>query len=277
MEDTSSRYVDLKTGSIIETQASGSLSSVGDSIGVVAKKTAKQISNELISDLSQYFSKYPRKIIDGAGNIAILDFEGDDIAADDLISRIGDKVKLIERNQLEKILKEQKLTLSGFLENLGTDVVGKIKGVDFLIMGSYNGDVYASRIVDVKTAMVLYGEVAENKEELAEEIMKDLIPSKINNSQINNVQNNNTTEGKYSSNPEVDKMIEKVYNNSGCIDYEKKISMLEEVVKLDPYAKSPPNTNNIYLKLRGLYLCRNPPDYESANKILEEGLKIYPK
>jgi len=52
---------------------------------------------------------------------------------------VASRFTIIERSQFEKLLSEQKLTLSGLLED-NTAAVGKLKGVDAIIVGSATVD-----------------------------------------------------------------------------------------------------------------------------------------
>jgi curli biogenesis system outer membrane secretion channel CsgG len=79
------------------------------------------------------------------------------------------KVVIIERSQLEKILNEHKLTLSGVLKNPDFELLGKVLPVDALVMGNVSSFhqwwagvnwgatvAYSGRIVNIHTGEVLF-------------------------------------------------------------------------------------------------------------------------
>jgi len=71
----------------------------------------------------------------------------------------GDTIILIERNQISKVLEEQKIYLSGMTEQSAVEKVGKVLGVKILITGdiSIEGDAYAvnARAVSTETGKIL--------------------------------------------------------------------------------------------------------------------------
>lgn len=68
------------------------------------------------------------------------------------------KLVVIERNQIKQLLSEQAFQKSGFTDDKNSVEIGKILGVDKLIIGSYqvfSGNISVnSRIVDIKTAVI---------------------------------------------------------------------------------------------------------------------------
>lgn len=87
---------------------------------------------------------WPLQAKEGPINIAVLPFENvSNVQAEDIGNRLAALIEaglvqqkrfnIIERSQLEKILKEQGLSMSGFAE--GSIEPGKIKGVDAVLLG----------------------------------------------------------------------------------------------------------------------------------------------
>lgn len=68
------------------------------------------------------------------------------------------KFVVIERNQIKQLLTEQSFQKSGYVDEKSSVEIGKILGVDKLIVGSYqvfSGNISVnSRIVDIKTAII---------------------------------------------------------------------------------------------------------------------------
>ncbi len=87
---------------------------------------------------------------------------------------------VIEREQLEKVLKEQALGLSGIIDPASAKEVGKILGVEAMLCGTISefGDFYSitARIIDVETAQILTSAVTDIKRDLlTKEITKYMI------------------------------------------------------------------------------------------------------
>ncbi len=87
---------------------------------------------------------------------------------------------LIERQQLEKILEEQKLGLSGLIDADSAKQVGQLLGAEAIVMGSVSeiGQYYSinSRVVDVESAEVLASASVDIKrEDLTKEIIKFMV------------------------------------------------------------------------------------------------------
>lgn len=113
-------------------------------------------------------------LTDGPLSLAVLDFrvigEGVDPAAGEALAAViraalvrGDRVRVIEREELAAILKEQDLQLTDIVDPATAVEVGRVAGVDRLVLGSVAGlgktYTVTSRVVDVAT-----GEAAEAEE-----------------------------------------------------------------------------------------------------------------
>lgn len=95
--------------------------------------------------------------------------------ADTLVATIGkiSELRLIETNELNKLLKAMKLSLSGLVDEETTIKAGRIIGAKFLIMGSYQivADklMVSYRMVETETGKILFSESVEgNSEEILE-------------------------------------------------------------------------------------------------------------
>jgi len=101
--------------------------------------------------------------------MAILAFEGKGVPSevpDITLSSVSnalanfDYITLVERNQIEKILKEQQFQLSGLTEEEGVSV-GKILKADIVMLGSVgklgSSLVFSARLISVETGKVLKG------------------------------------------------------------------------------------------------------------------------
>ena len=121
----------------------------------------------LFADLECFMITPPEKVLENVQKIAVLDFDGKDgkgkLFADYLISDLltedrgirdikgtfkttegktylegarTNVYQVIERSQLERVLKEQGLGMSGVIDDSQAAEVGKVLGLDALIMGS---------------------------------------------------------------------------------------------------------------------------------------------
>lgn len=93
--------------------------------------------------------------LDYIRRIALLSF-GDDEFTDELSEKMMlSHWQVIDRFYLESILKEQNLQLSGLIDEATAVNIGKIAGVDMIIMGTYRGSSVAVKAIDVETAEYL--------------------------------------------------------------------------------------------------------------------------
>ncbi len=74
----------------------------------------------------------------------------------------SDKIVIVERNKLDKVLEEQALVLSGVLDSSNVQQVGKLLGAQFIIQGTINQTNSKTRI-DVNIIKVKTGEVKNEK------------------------------------------------------------------------------------------------------------------
>ena len=102
-------------------------------------------------------------------SIAILPFENKNISGElasiDLLDKLitwfkeTNRFDVVERSQLEKILEEQKLSLTGVISSATAVKVGKTMGVDAVVIGSWTRHARAvsvdARLVDTETAKVI--------------------------------------------------------------------------------------------------------------------------
>ncbi len=102
-------------------------------------------------------------------SIAILPFESRNISGElakmDLLDKLitwfkeTNRFDVVERSQLEKVLKEQQLGLSGVIDASTAVKVGKTIGVDAVVLGSWTRSQTAvsvdARLVDTETAAVI--------------------------------------------------------------------------------------------------------------------------
>jgi len=121
--------------------------------------------------------KKGRQLIGDRLSIAVLPFEtkgvGKDIddihLMDKLITELLNlnRFQVIERSQLEKIIEEHKLNLSGIIDQRTAVEVGKTAGVDVVVLGSITGGDQVSidaRLVDTETANILTSRSAFSKD-----------------------------------------------------------------------------------------------------------------
>lgn len=108
-------------------------------------------------------------------NVAVISFEnqtGSDglgylssSLADSLSATLSqiDNISIVERGQLEKVMEELKLGLSGILKESELSSIGELVRADVLLIGSYTGDpqklVVNLKAVDANTGKILYGRV----------------------------------------------------------------------------------------------------------------------
>lgn len=96
--------------------------------------------------------------------------------------------RVIERQQLEKVLAEQKLQMSGMIDNANAVEIGKMLGADGIMVGSiteYGRTIYPKvrltvnvRVIEVKTGLVKWAkEIKGRKANYAYpvELLKDII------------------------------------------------------------------------------------------------------
>ncbi len=111
--------------------------------------------------------------------VGVMNFEGKDNEKSKLITDVvitdlakSGILKLSERSQLEKVLKEQELTMSGIVENKKKVMkIGKLTGVEYIIVGSYktvsDKIVINARLVSIETGEIVKGWSSEgNKDEI---------------------------------------------------------------------------------------------------------------
>lgn len=97
-------------------------------------------------------------------SVAVLDFES--IGSEPYLGKAVAEImrtelvgthnfRIVERAQIEKTLEEQKLQMTGLIDNRSAVEVGKLVGADFIVVGSVVkiGNAYTinSRMIDVKT------------------------------------------------------------------------------------------------------------------------------
>jgi len=122
---------------------------------------------------------------ESTSSVAILDFENNSPninwdymkkAIPDILSAklaANQNIKVVEREKLQKIIDELKLSMTGVISNETAQKVGKIIGVDILVFGSFTklgkSIVIVARIIDVETAEVISGATVhgEDEEQLA--------------------------------------------------------------------------------------------------------------
>ncbi len=108
-------------------------------------------------------------------NVAVISFEnqtGSDglgylssSLADSLSATLSqiDSISVVERGQLERVMEEVKLELSGILKESDISSIGELVKANVLLIGSYTGDpgklVVTLKAVDVYTSKILYGRV----------------------------------------------------------------------------------------------------------------------
>ncbi len=86
---------------------------------------------------------------------------------------------IIEREQLNKIMKEQELSLSGAVDEKESEKIGKLLAADYIILGSISktGNTYTinARIVDSSTSKIVQGStISSNSENELPEKVKTL-------------------------------------------------------------------------------------------------------
>lgn len=103
--------------------------------------------------------------------LSILPYSEDspnDIKMSDLLTTelISFGFNIIERNQLNRILKEQGFTLSGFLESENREIVGKIANIDGIFIVSESDNRINIKLLDLATGIIiLSGYVEYNPQE----------------------------------------------------------------------------------------------------------------
>jgi len=107
-------------------------------------------------------------------------FGASELITTDLIN--SGKFVVVERKQLEKILREQRLSLSGLIDPESTIKIGKLLGADMLLVGSVAqlGDYYNIfvRLLETETGQCLLSEKVEIEADLLEESTSRLVPKK---------------------------------------------------------------------------------------------------
>lgn len=205
-------------------------------IGNDVKTVVSYIAESLLNKNSDRGHKIPGLVQDkNKKNIAVAGFEGIDISnnellilADRLTSEIVklDKFNVLERNQIEAILKEQEFVQTGCVSSECAIEVGQLLGVDEMLIGKIGklGNVY---IATVKLVDVAKGKIVkqENVEILGNlyHVVKHGIPTlaqKITNSKV---ENNIKEVANYLEGPQCDVTIEtypddtKIYMNDSLI------------------------------------------------------------
>lgn len=123
------------------------------------------------------------------------DMEGIAKTANDTITTFivnygKNEINVVERMQIDKVLKEQGFQQSGFVDIDTAVELGKLVGANYVIVGSVNSTGgfnvrINAKIVDVETAKIIYSEFIDASDENAPEqlnklaywITEDLIPS----------------------------------------------------------------------------------------------------
>jgi TolB-like protein len=124
-------------------------------------------------------------------SVAVLDFES--IGSEEFLGRgvseimrtelVGTKkFRVVERSQMKKALEEQKLHLTGIIDDKTAVEVGKLVGADFIVVGSVvkigNSYTINSRMIDVKTGEAKLGRnVTGNNIDLLTNMSRELIES----------------------------------------------------------------------------------------------------
>jgi len=124
-------------------------------------------------------------------SVAVLDFES--IGSEEFLGKgvseimrtelVGTKkFRVVERSQVQKALEEQKLHLTGIVDDKTAVEVGKLVGADFIVVGSVVkiGSSYTinSRMIDVKTGEAKLGRnVTGNNIDLLTNMSRELIES----------------------------------------------------------------------------------------------------
>jgi hypothetical protein len=91
------------------------------------------------------------------------------VVAERLLAKFGDRFQLVERNDLDTILKEAGLRSSDLFEATGFPVSKKLKGVQYLVLGSVNKLFYlgiSARLVDVNARP---GDIVQTAEVVADD------------------------------------------------------------------------------------------------------------
>ena len=94
--------------------------------------------------------------------------------------------KIIEREQLQKILKEFELTQSGIIDTSNAKQIGKMVGADAIVIGSVtkigNDMRLDARIIDVESGIILTAEKSEGETDIKSiGIMAESIVAKLVN------------------------------------------------------------------------------------------------
>lgn len=126
----------------------------------------KQIAEELSKEIKSFEKKENKKI-----KVAVLDFtyydnkispELRDISEFLSVNLVKNKITVVERNQIEMILKEKKIQLSGFFDTKNITEFGTFLGADVVLTGTVN-DIENDKskvnikVVDVKTSAYIAG------------------------------------------------------------------------------------------------------------------------
>ena len=87
-------------------------------------------------------------------------------------------LKVVERKELEKILAEQKLALSGVFDQATAAQMGKLLGANAFVLGGFQEIekklLVTARVVDVETGEILFALRAEGKRQKALKISKSM-------------------------------------------------------------------------------------------------------
>lgn len=146
---------DFNSFSKISTALNGNSNATGSSSGFVAQ----------FDDFAQKLLQEPKKGI--KASYAFLDFSTDNknslvekYITDALTESVFNtgKVKIIERDNLEKIINEQKFQASGLVDESQAANIGNIAGVEYVCYGTIkeidNGYTINARVVDVETGEI---------------------------------------------------------------------------------------------------------------------------
>lgn len=136
---------------------------------------AGELNSKMEGSVKRLVKETDAKELSGLG-LAVFPFQTDDALAkkrvDFAVSELfmeefhkTGKFKLIERSQLDAVLKEQKLGLSGAVDTETAARIGKVLGARLLLIGSVSkmGKAYqiSARLVDAETAEIIAPDIIE--------------------------------------------------------------------------------------------------------------------
>ena len=245
------------------------------SFGQTSSDFAKQIVNKLIESVL----KLPNK------SIAIMTFtnlSGEDTEEGKLLAQqmtsfltSYNSVKVIERDQINKIVDEQKFSLSDMSEENEEQTVGKLLNVDAIIIGSIahldDNEEINVRIIDIKTGQI-YKAVNVSKDiNLRKEELKSL-PAEQQKIITKEIETNRTLK---KENPEQYNI--KINYEQKLVDlrnnYPKKFNRITKIIRLmNRIKRDDPHTFIITTDTDRLAQLKknNPAHFTKVNKIRQE-------